>query len=151
MKSLFRLLPFVWVVFTACKSNQDAYNKTYQKLKEKEDAQVEAKAQTTMSVRMDTLVQDTLKYRIEPFTLLLGKEQHLSTYSLVAKTFLNRTNAKGYYGRMIEDGYPALLIQNGDQLYRILVASFPTEEQALAKKEELRPVFPEVFVLARKE
>jgi hypothetical protein len=150
MKRLFHLLPIVLVLFSACKSNQDAYNKTYQRLKEKEDLQVETKAQTTMSIHIDTLAQDSLKYRVESFTLLLGKEQDLSSFSIVAKTFINRTNAKGYYARMAEKGYPALLIQNKDQLYRILIASFPTLEQALAKKEELRPTFPEVLVISDK-
>jgi hypothetical protein len=147
----FRYLLAVLILFTACKSNQDAYNTAYRKLKEREDSLMESKAQTATTINMDALAADSSSvYRSEEFTLILGDEKNLSDYSLVVKTFINRTNARGYYGRLEEEGYPAILIQNRNLLYRIIVASFPTLEEAQAKQQQLRETFPESFILRRR-
>jgi hypothetical protein len=152
MKKVIGCLLSGLVLFSACKSNLEAYNMAYQKLKDKEEAQVNARAKTTMSVRLDTATVDsTVVYKSENLTLLLGDEKKLFDYNLVAKTFINRTNARGYYEQMKEDKYPALLVQNQDQLYRIIVASFPTPESAEAKKTEWKSVFPEATIVFRKK
>lgn len=139
------------ITLSACKSNLEAYNMAYQKLKDKEEAQVNARAKTTMSVRLDSATTDsTVVYKSENLTLLLGDERNFKDYNVVAKTFINRTNARGFFEQMKEDGYPALLVQNQDQLYRIVVASFATPEQAESKKAELKVKFPEASVVFRK-
>lgn len=139
------------MVLPACKSNLEAYNMAYQKLKDREEAQVNARAKTTMSVRLDTATTDsTVVYKSENLTLLLGEERNFMDYNVVARTFINRTNARGFFEQMKEDRYPALLVQNQDQLYRIIVASFPKPEQAESKKAELKEKFPEVSIVFRK-
>lgn len=139
------------MVLPACKSNLEAYNMAYQKLKEREEAQVNSRAKTTMSVHLDSTVNDSsVVYRTEQLTLLLGVEKNFKEYNVVARTFINRTNARGYYEQMKEDGFPALLVQNQDQLYRIIVASFPTPELAESKKAELKATFPEVSIVFKK-
>jgi hypothetical protein len=139
------------MVLPACKSNLEAYNMAYQKLKEKEESQVNSRAKTTMSVHLDSTVNDSsVVYRTENLTLLLGVEKNFKDYNVVARTFINRTNARGYYEQMKEDGFPALLVQNQDQLYRIIVASFPTPELAEGKKAELKPKFPDISIVFRK-
>jgi hypothetical protein len=139
------------LVLPACKSNLEAYNMAYQKLKDREEAQVNSRAKTTMTVHLDSISNDsTVVYRTENLTLLLGNEKTFLDYNVVAKTFINRTNARGYYEQMKEDKYPALLVQNQDQLYRIIVASFPTPEQAESKKAELMGKFPEISIVFRK-
>jgi hypothetical protein len=139
------------VLLSACKSNLEAYNMAYQKLKDKEEARVNARAKTTMTVHLDSLSNDSsIVYRTENLTLLLGDEKSFQDYNVVAKTFINRTNARGYYEQMKEDKYPALLIQNQDQLYRIIVASFPTPELAERRKAELKDKFPEISIVFRK-
>jgi hypothetical protein len=138
------------VLLSACKSNLEAYTTAYQKLKDREEAQLHAKAKTTLSVKMDSLSQDSLmEYRSEELTLILGEEKNLSDFSLVAKTFINRTNARGFFGQMKSDGYPALLVQNQDQLYRIIVASYPTPEEAESRKQALLEVFPDAIIVTR--
>ena len=139
------------MVLPACKSNLEAYNMAYQKLKDKEEAQVNTRAKTTMTVHLDSLSKDSSAiYRTENLTLLLGNVKVFMDYNVVAKTFINRTNARGYYEQMKEDKYPALLVQNQDQLYRIIVASFPTPELAEARKAELKEKFPEISIVFRK-
>lgn len=139
------------IVLPACKSNLEAYNMAYQKLKDREEAQVNSRAKTTMSVRLDTAsIDSTVVYRTENLTLLLGDVRNFKDYNVVARTFINRTNARGFYDQMKEDKYPALLVQNQDQLYRIIVASFDTPEQAESKKSELKVNFPDASVVFRK-
>jgi hypothetical protein len=138
------------VLLSACKSNLEAYTSAYQKLKEREESQLNARARTTMSVNVSTDSKDsTVLVRSEAFDLILGKPEELSDYSLVAQSFINRTNAKSYFDRMRSSGYPTLLIQNSDQLYRILIGSFATMEAAEAKKQTLLNAFPNLFVLKR--
>jgi len=140
------------MVLSACKSNLEAYNMAYQKLKEREEAQVNSRAKTTMSVQLDSLSKDsTAVYRTENLTLLLGNEKNFLDFNLVAKTFINRTNARGYYEQVKEEKYPALLVQNQDQLYRIIVASFLTPDQAEGKKADLMATFPEISIIVRKK
>ena len=139
------------ILLPACKSNLEAYNMAYQKLKDKQEAQVNTRAKTTMTIHLDSLSKDSSAiYRTENLTLLLGNEKVFLDYNVVAKTFINRTNARGYYEQMKEDKYPALLVQNQDQLYRIIVASFPTPELAEVRKAELKEKFPEISVVFRK-
>jgi len=151
MKKYFVIFLLGLMVFPACKSNLEAYNKAYQKLKEKEEAQVNTRAKTTMTVHLDSTSNDSsVVYRTENLTLMLGNEKQFQDYNVVAKTFINRTNARGFFEQMKEDKYPALLVQNQDQLYRIIVASFSTPEQAERRKVELKDKFPEISIVFRK-
>jgi cell division septation protein DedD len=153
MRKYFVLILLGLMILPACKSNLEAYNRTYQRLKDKEETQVTSRARTTMTVHLDSLATSTdssAVYRTENLTLLLGNEKQFLDYNVVAKTFINRTNARGYYEQMKEDKYPALLVQNQDQLYRIIVASFPTPEKAEGKKSELAEKFPEISIVFRK-
>lgn len=153
MKKLVVFVLLGLMVLPACKSNQEAYNMAYLKLKEKEEAQVRSRARTTMSVHLDSLTtstDSTVVYRTENLTLLLGLEKNFLDYNVVARTFINRTNARGYYEQMKEEHYPALLVQNQDLLYRIIIASFSTPELAEAKKAELKEQFPEMSIVFRK-
>jgi len=130
----------------------EAYNRAYQRLKDKEEVQVNTRAKTTMSVHLDSLSNDsTTVYKSEDLTLLLGNAVNFNDFNLVAKTFINRTNAKGFYEQMKEDKYPALLVQNQDQLYRIIIASYSTPEQAEARKAELKTLFSELSIVFRKK
>jgi hypothetical protein len=151
MRKYIVIILLVIMVLPACKSNLEAYNMAYQKLKDKEEAQVNSRAKTTMSVHLDSTSNDsTVVYKTENLTLLLGSDKNFLEYNVVAKTFINRTNARGYYEQMKEDGFPALLVQNQDQLYRIIVASFPTPELAEGKKAEWKVKFPEASIVFRK-
>jgi hypothetical protein len=144
---LFFLLLFL---LASCKSNQEAYNTTYQKLKEKEEAMMDAKAKTAMDVPKSATSKDsTNKYLSEKFNLILGDEQNISVYSIVTKSFINKTNAKSYFSRMEENGYPAALIQNEDLMFRIVVASFSTKIEAENKLKEINKDYPDAIILKR--
>ena len=138
------------VLFTACKSNQEAYNATFRKFKEKEDAMVDSNAKTTMNVPKSALSKDSTSiYQSERFNLILGNELDLLDYNIVARSFINRTNARGFYGQMAEKGYKSVLVQNEDMMYRIIIASFSSKEEAETHLKEIKNTYPEAFIVQR--
>lgn len=109
---------------------------------------MEAKAKTTMAVPVDTMSNGLpFTYKTENFTLILGEEQSLLQYSIVSRSFINRTNARGFYSQMVEKKYPAVLIQNDDRMYRIIIASFSTLEEAESKLSDYKKSFPDAYIL----
>lgn len=138
------------VLFTACKSNQEAYNATFRKFKEKEDAMVDSNAKTTMNVPKSALSTDSTSiYQPEKFNLILGNELDLLDYNIVARSFINRTNARGFYSQMVDKGYKSVLVQNEDMMYRIIIASFSAKEEAETHLKEIKNTYPEAFIVLR--
>ena len=138
-------------LFTACKSNLEAYNSAYQKIKEKKESIALEKAQTSLSVKLDNTKNDTvLTYWTDEFVLLLGKETYLSKYNIAAATFVNKTNATSFYKRMKDEGLPAALVQNQDLLYRIVVASSEKVEEAEVLKSKWVKLYPKAIIVIRK-
>lgn len=138
------------VFFSSCKANMEAYKQAYQRIKEKEDAQVNQRAKTTTQVSITNRNGDSIVVmRSETLTLLAGDEKTFQEFNVVAKSFINRTNAKGYFGRMQEEGFPALLVQNQDQLYRIIVGSYDSADKATLRQTELKAQFPDCMVVVR--
>lgn len=134
--------------FVACKSNPEAYQKAYQRIKEKEEAVMDAHAKAAMDVPKGRAKSDSL-FVSEKINLILGDELRFLDYSIVCKSFINRTNARGYFNRMLDEGYPALLVQNEDNLFRIIIGSYVSSAEALQALSEYRKTFPEAYVLQR--
>lgn len=150
MKKYSYILFLLLVVFLGCKSNPEAYSNTYRKLKEKEESQLDVNARTAMDVPQSPNSNETSTgYLYEKFNLVLGEKVNVSDYNIVARSFINRTNARGYLSQMVENGYPAVLVQNQDMLYRIVVAAFTTKEEAENKLKELRMIYQEAFILVK--
>jgi hypothetical protein len=160
MKILLRSVSFICFLvlmsslFSCCKSNKDAYNSAYRILKQKsEDDQLDKKAKTAMTVSKELtqhITDTTAVHKPETITLVAGEPINLSDYSIVTKSFINKTNARSYQSRMEDDGYPAVLVQNEDLMFRIIIASFKTESEARARLVQIRQTFPEAWVLVRK-
>ncbi len=142
------------VLFSCCKSNKDAFNNAYKRMKEKnEDTQLDLKAKTASKVSNEVMMNYKDTSAVHPpevVNLVAGEPINFSDYSIVAKSFMNKTNARSFHGRMEDDGYPAVLIQNEELMYRIVIASFKTQEEARKKLDQVRTLFPEAWILIRK-
>jgi len=150
MKKYFQLLFLLLILLSGCKSNPEAYNTTYQRLKVKEEAMMDAKARVAMDVPKNVSPGDSSAgYAAERLTLILGEESNFAVYGVVTKSFINRTNARGYYSRVLEKGYPAVLVQNEEMMFRIIVASFQTKEEAENKLKDFKASFPDAYILVR--
>jgi len=66
-------------------------------------------------------------------------------YSVVIGSFQNKTNAESLKNRMISNGYNALLAQNEKEMYRVIVASFDTKEEAVIARESFKQRFAPDF------
>lgn len=153
-KSFIAILLLTVLLFSSCKSNQEAFNSAYKKLKDKnEEVQLAEKAKTASIVSKEmtqTFVDTTSVHAPENITLVLGEPINLSNYSIVARSFMNQTNARSYQGRMEDEGFPAILVQNEELMYRIVIASFKTESEARSKLQQIRKSFPESWILVKK-
>lgn len=153
MKRYLQILFVILVLFSGCKSNQEAYNATYNKFKELErrNKVTNINAITPMDVPREITSRDSAYAHVaEKFNVIVGQKTNISTYNIVAKSFINQTNAKSYQSRLVDDGYPAVLVQNENLIFRIVVASFQSKEEADKKLDFLKKTFPEAWILTRK-
>ena len=153
MKRYLQILFVLSLLFSGCKSNQEAYNATYRKFKEmeKENSIIKSQARTPMDVPQEVMSKDSAYTHVsEAFTIIVGQEKNVSVYNIVAKSFINQTNAKGYHERILNDGYPAVLVQNENSMFRIIIAASLSKEEAEKKLELLKKTFPTAWILARK-
>jgi len=51
---------------------------------------------------------------------------------------------------LLDDGYPAVLVQNEKLIFRIVVASFQSKEEADKKLDLLKKTFSEAWILTKK-
>jgi len=150
MKKYPYILFLLIVAFVSCKSNPEAYSNTYRKLKEKEESQLDANARTAYDVPKSADSSDpSTGYLSEKLNLVLGETQNISDYNIVTRSFINRTNARGYFSQMVEYGYPAALVQNEELMFRIVIASFISKEDAENKLIEIKKDYPEAFILVK--
>lgn len=153
MKRAFFIILTIFL-FSCCKSNKEAYNSAFRKLKEKSEENQLADRAKTASIVSKELTQHytdtTAVHPPEMITLVVGEPINLSDYCIVAKTFINKTNARSFLGRMEDEGYPAVLIQNEELVYRIIIASFKTETEARNRLEQIRRTFPDAWILVKK-
>ena len=111
---------------------------------------MDANAKTAMNVPKNAYSRDTTDSNpIEKLNLILGKEENVSAYNIVARSFINRTNARGYYSQMVDKGFPAALVQNEDLMYRIVISSYLSMDDAVYKLKEISKAYPEAYILIR--
>lgn len=151
MKRYLQILFALSVVLSGCKSNPEAYNATYKKLKEQEriNSETKADARTPMDVPKDFMSGDSVTHVSEAFTLIVGQEKNISAFNIVAKSFINQTNAKDYHLRLVKEGYPAVLVQNRMSIFRIIVASCVSEDEAIKKLDAFKKTFPKAWILKK--
>lgn len=61
----------------------------------------------------------------------------LKKYSVVIASLSVKLNAESLKTRMQNEGYPVILAQNEQGMYRVIVASYDDRESAAAKREEI--------------
>ncbi len=142
----------VLLLFSCCKSNEKAYQAAYEKMKEKE---VELAKQEEADLLMDeseTLIKRTITTNIkttESVTVVAGDAKNLSKFNIVLKNFINRTNAKSLFDRMIDEGKKAVLVKNDKNEYRVVVTSCKYEVDADRIANEYKTTWPDTWILVR--
>lgn len=133
--------------FTACKSNQEAYNAAYERAKAQQEA-TQAPAAPAQEV-IEVVEKPSIKEASENIEII-GKSSDTGHYGVVIGSFINRTNAEGLQKRMIEQGYShCVLGQNDKLMYRVIVAFYEVKSDAQAKVRELSKEFPDAWILIK--
>ena len=77
----------------------------------------------------------------------------IQQFSVVAGSFLNKTNATALKDRMANAGYQSFLAQNDRGMYRVIVATFSDLASAFAEREMFRskfyPDFQDAWILEK--
>jgi hypothetical protein len=152
MKHFYVLLPIVCLLFSCCKSNEKAYNQAFQRMKEKQEEQLNFNRLNTAVTDSEKVVkqnQAAISKINESVTVIMGEEKNLSVYNLVIKGFINKTNAVSLYNRMKDEGLPAVLVQNDELNYRIITGSSKNVYVAEKLLDKAKNTWPEAWILVR--
>ena len=97
----------VLLLFSCCKSNEKAYKVAFDKMKEKDAELVKQEEADLLMDSSETLIKRSTTVNVktsESVSVVEGDARNLSRYNIVIKSFINRTNAKSLYDRMVEEG-----------------------------------------------
>ncbi|MDR0833472.1 MAG: SPOR domain-containing protein [Candidatus Symbiothrix sp.] len=115
----------------------------------KEDVATVKSTATSKSATAAAVAAQTASFQKERITSVDGGA--IQRYSVVVGTFINQTNAKGLKEKMQFDGYRPVIAQNGQGMYRVLVATFNDRASAVAEKELIKekyaPDFEDAWLL----
>ena len=141
------------VSFTSCKPKQSAYHAAYERAQQRQIAQ-QAASQDEVRPMPAPVAADDAAVREEKVTPADGaNESGLKAYSVVIGSFQNITNARGLRERMLGEGFPAILAQNENGMYRVIVTSFDTKAEAVISRESIKsrfaPLFSDAWILQR--
>ncbi len=151
MKKTIRLLIALSVVMLATSSC-----KTKQKVAEIPGANIEAASKvtngTTSTVDKSEISEPEVT-RNESFNLADGETNADALkykYHVVVGSFSKQTNAKGLQSTLNSEGNKAIIVINGNGMYRVLIASYNEYAQARARINQIKDRFPDAWVLVRK-
>lgn len=155
MKKLFVLGMGLCLVlaFSSCKSSESAYKKAYEKAKQNELA--EAKAQEEVVEPAPVVeaapVQTPAPVSPAPVSPAPVREEKvelvsgdgLKAFSVVCGSFGVKANADGLKSTLDGQGYNAKVVYNAERnMYRVIVASFDTREEAAAARDAFKAKYP---------
>lgn len=137
---------------TSCKTNQNAYKAAYEKAKEKEVATAPTQNETYEIVEVKRTPTTHAPVQVEKVTGVTESDiAGLKRWNIVVGSFKNKTNAEGLKTQMTEAGFPSILAQNAQGMYRVIVASFNDRESAAQKRNQIRekyaPRFNDIWLL----
>lgn len=138
----------------SCRSKKSAYRKAYEEAKQREIATQDVSRTVVYEEPATAPATDQqVAVRRERVSTIEGENASLlSRYSVVIGSFQNPTNARALKEKMVAKGYSAILAKNEAGMLRVIVASFPTREEAAASRESIKarfaPDFKDAWILA---
>lgn len=125
------------VLGTSCKPKQSAYKQVYEAAKEREMQQTASQPTTVVKEAspLPPVEVSVRKEKVEP--VYASDAAGLKKYSVVIASLSVKLNAESLKTRMQNEGYPVILAQNEQGMYRVIVASYDDRESAAAKREEI--------------
>lgn len=134
--------------FSACKPKESAYRAAYERAKQREVVQAESQDNVEPMINESAV-------RAERVNPAAGENASgLRAYSVVIGSFQNLTNARSLKERMQGEGFAeAMLAQNEQGMYRVIITSFDTKQEAVRSRENIKaqfaPLFSDAWILER--
>lgn len=117
----------------------------------KTDSSKEDKRVQDDSRNISELVAQEKGLRQETFELEASEDANkLSVFSVIIGSFSNKNNALNLKADQ-KPKYDAFLVVNEKGMFRVVLISYNTYQQAKAKVEEIRSQFPDAWVLVQKQ
>lgn len=165
MKKLI-FISFVAVVafgMTSCKPKQTALKNAFLNAKEKEivtQTNADEPVKTVQQVQKSQTPDVTVKRSTPPVVqkeritaVSTSDASGLKNFSVVIGSFMTKTNAISLKESMEGEGYRVILAQNDKQMYRVIIASFVTKEEASSERDRIKtkytPRFDDIWLLER--
>lgn len=129
---------------SACKSSKNAYQEAYEKAVSGDEpkAVIEEPAVAENSVPTAEDVSN-ISVREEKVSVVSGS-QEIKAYGIVCGSFSLKTNADALRERLVNDGYPAVVVVNeAGKTYRVVCSSFDTKEEAVAERTKFKARYPD--------
>ncbi len=136
--------------FGSCKPKQSAYKSVYEAAKEREmdgnTTAVSKPAEVAPSYSAPTAATSaTESVRKEKVTPVYESDMsELKAYSVVIAAMATKPGADLLKERFGKDGYNVILARNEQGMYRVIIASYDSKEQAVAKKSEILSRYSEM-------
>lgn len=135
----------------SCKPKESAYKAAWERAKQREIAREKEQDEIVPVAVSNTSDSDVRSERVTPAD---GEDPNgLKDYSVVIGSFKNATNARSLKERMIGEGYSATIALNEQGMYRVIVTTFNTKEEAIRSKETIKsiyaPNFQDAWILRR--
>lgn len=133
------------IAFGSCKPKQSAYKSVYEAAKEREMEENNVAATPPPASRPSTSYSTSETVRKEKITPVYDADASgLKAYSVVIAAMGMKPNAESLKQRMENEGYKIILVQNDAGMYRVIIASYDSKEQAVAKKNEILGKFSQL-------
>lgn len=157
MKKLifFSVVALIALGATSCKPKQSAYKAAYEKARPKEVVpENQPVVQPTTTVTRPATTTTTASTRREVLTPVSAADaSNLKNFSVVIGSFTRNDYAVALKESMEKEGYKVILAQNEKMMYRVIVASFNTKEEAAAERDRIKakytPRFDDIWLLER--
>lgn len=131
------------ITFGSCKPKQSAYKSVYEAAKEREiDENTTSSSTTTTRPASPSYTSSSESVKKEKITPVYESDAAgLKAYSVVIAAMSMKPNAESLKQRIENEGYKIILVQNEQGMYRVIIASYDSKEQAVAKKNEILSAF----------
>lgn len=135
------------LAFVSCKPKQSNYKSTYEVAKEQEeknnknDYYIEEETYTyentsNTSDNMNTSVKPEVINPVEK-----NDESNLKKYNVVVSSLGMYENAKALKAKLARKGYNPIIVQNPQGMYRVIIASTATKDQAINDRAQILAKF----------
>ena len=147
MKKIFFVTLAIFSVFvvSSCKSSKDAYQLAYEEARLAEGQGQQSETDGIVPVASSTvkdMAEDTT-YRTEKVVVASGNENALKAFSVVCGSFSTKENADKLRDSLVDEGYPAIVVQNPETgMYRVICSSFDTKEEAAVSRAQFKAAHP---------